>query len=124
MTIGGNAGGDPDPTNTVFPNQYLVDYVRIYQVDTLNSIVQEEGKEVNIYPNPLRTGSLNIEHVKLNGQVQVFDLLGRLKYISVFDNSGIETIDLQHLSKGTYILKIIDDNADLIQLEKLIIYYL
>ncbi|MEQ8518001.1 MAG: family 16 glycosylhydrolase [Cytophagales bacterium] len=36
LAVGGNAPGNPD-ANTIFPNQMLVDYIRIYSKDDLNA---------------------------------------------------------------------------------------
>ncbi len=62
--------------------------------------------ETNIYPNPLNTGSWNLEVKKdlLGGTVEIFDNNGRLVYKSEIRNQKSE-IQLE-IAKGIYLLKI------------------
>ena len=38
LAVGGNLPGDPD-SSTVFPQQYVIDYVRVYQVESAPPMV-------------------------------------------------------------------------------------
>jgi len=67
-----------------------------------------------IYPNP-STGKItmsipDLEHSK--GKIEVYDLLGRNTFIEEYVNTGSSDlqIDLSTLSKGNYILKVLNKN--------------
>ena len=79
LAVGGNWPGSPDGS-TVFPQEMVIDYVRVYQ-DGVNGLDQEssDAKLEQNYPNPFDdyssiTFSLREEqHVLL----EVYDALGR-----------------------------------------------
>ncbi len=50
LAVGGNWPGIPD-ASTVFPAEMVVDYVRVYQQNTIG-IEEETTQEINCYPNP------------------------------------------------------------------------
>ncbi|KAA3645132.1 MAG: T9SS C-terminal target domain-containing protein, partial [Bacteroidetes bacterium] len=88
-----------------------------------------ENKDVNeielsIYPNP-NNGSFNFElnnNGKVNGQIQVYDVVGKLVYQeNIQSESGIviKQIDLNVDAQGIYFLKF--SNGDFIQNERIII---
>ncbi|MCB0802886.1 MAG: T9SS type A sorting domain-containing protein, partial [Flavobacteriales bacterium] len=76
------------------------------------------------YPNP-NNGSFNFElnnNGKVNGQIQVYDVVGKLVYQeNIQSESGIviKQIDLNVDAQGIYFLKF--SNGDFIQNERIII---
>ena len=84
-----------------FPTQYIVDYARVYQLNT-NLAVNEIGKEdvVQIYPNPAKN-SLTINYLNSNPKFKLFDTSGKL----LIKGNGSE-VDLSTLSKGIYFIKV------------------
>ncbi|MFY8020437.1 MAG: endonuclease [Bacteroidia bacterium] len=63
---------------------------------------------LNVYPNPLGSGRLYIEGLMMGSSIGIFDLNGRKVYEELACNSN--TLDLQFLSSGVYVLQVINDN--------------
>ena len=66
-----------------------------------------------IYPNP-STGIYTLEYkfFQPNAELEVFDLNGKLVHISVYKvTKGKYVLDLSHVSKGVYFLKVEGDNT-------------
>lgn len=114
--VGGNWPGSPDST-TVFPQEMLVDYVRVYKADTSTNITQARFDDIKMYPNPainniyfenLPSTPLSISIVDLNG-----------KYISS-QNLQSDTYDCSHLNEGLYLIEI-SDGSRAIDRQKLFI---
>jgi beta-glucanase (GH16 family) len=116
VAVGGTWPGNPDQT-TVFPQEMVIDYVRVYQDQELVSIDNEEDIPDSFdlhqnYPNPFNPDT-NISfdlreysHVTL----EVFDIMGR-HVATVADNTfeaGSHTVrfDARGLGSGTYIYRL------------------
>lgn len=98
LAIGSNGG---DPTNSIFPIIYEVDYFRIYQEDTSGTKDMLNSK-LNVYPNPVRD-VLKIESETLVNSVQILDVTGKLIFDKeVFDNE----VNVQNMQSGIYYLRI------------------
>lgn len=69
-----------------------------------------ENKELILYPNPV-SNYLNIDTNKKIDLISVYNLQGQL----VLENKRSETINVESLASGQYIIKIISDNAAQIQ---------
>ncbi len=72
------------------------------------SIVEKQLSNIKIYPNPT-TGQLTITNYELrDGNVEVFDIMGRNVYLSTRSpvHSSTITIDISHLPTGIYFIKI------------------
>lgn len=59
----------------------------------------------NVYPNP-SMGLITIDQLVLGAELSVFDLKGQLVYKKENLNSGSNSIDLQMLNSGNYIVEI------------------
>jgi beta-glucanase (GH16 family) len=120
LAVGGNWPGYPD-TTTKFPQEYIIDYVRVYQKDPTSIEEQEdyqpEGFLLNQnYPNPFNSQTvINYEisrasHIKLS----LHDLLGRTVDILVNQEQGpgvySVAFDAEGLSSGSYIYSLNTDN--------------
>ncbi len=105
----GAAGGSVN--NLTFPTQYLVDYVRVYQINNLLAINEVQKKElVRVYPNPFKN-KLNIDCENSNPNFKLFDVSGK----TLLKGSGSK-IDLNELKKGLYFIKV--DNFEPIKIVK------
>ena len=97
----GAAGGSV--ANLAFPTQYLVDYVRVYQLGT-NLTVNEVEKQdaVRVYPNPVKN-ILTIEYTSNNDKpnYKLYDISGKL----LLEGSGSK-VDLSELKNGIYFIKV------------------
>lgn len=95
----GAAGGKVD--NLSFPTQYLVDYVRVYQINNSLAINEVQKKEsVRVYPNPFKN-KLNIDCENSNPIFKLNDVNGR----TLLKGTGSK-IDVNELKKGLYFIKV------------------
>lgn len=102
--------GDPFPSNRIpdiGPQEFLA-YVSILPEINENSNVLSSGSKsnidntINIYPNPVKT-ILNINTKNDIKNMSLFDINGNLILLSHKNNN---TVNLESLSSGVYILKI------------------
>ena len=70
-------------------------------VTVLWDVIQENGKEIKIYPNPAK-GTLHIEGTDIL-QVELFNIVGQ-KVLSI--NEGFESIKLDQLPNGLYFVRL------------------
>lgn len=101
LALGGNSGGDV--TKATFPNQYLVDYVRVYQLKPTLSTddFYTKGKS-KIHPNPA-TEVLYIDNSNSYTKFKIFNPLGKL----IQKGEGTK-IDVQNLTSGIYFIQVDD----------------
>ncbi|PQJ77128.1 T9SS type A sorting domain-containing protein [Polaribacter glomeratus] len=72
--------------------------------------------EIGIYPNPVSNGTLFINS-KTNTSLEIYSVLGK----KVLEKSSVsKSVDVSHLAKGCYILKIKNEN-NAVQTKKLMI---
>jgi len=92
--------GAPD-NNTVFPSQFEIDYIRVYQRDT--TTFYDTECQVYLYPNPTTNNIM----IKCNNmtQVKIFNVMGQEIYTSSLSANAIE-IDVTHFAKGVYIIEV------------------
>jgi len=81
-----------------------------------------EKISINIYPNPNNTGIVNIDinDNSLNSNkyyLSIFSMQGQI----VFEGNYKQKINLQHLTKGVYIVKIMDKHNNINIIKKLIL---
>lgn len=76
---------------------------------TPNSTRDLAGTAVEVYPNPA-AGRYRIANAPSLQQVEVFSMTGRSVYRSRI-SSG-DWLDIQHLPKGSYLLRMIDENRE------------
>jgi len=79
VAVGGNWPGSPN-ASTVFPSEMTVDYIRVYQQNTIG-VEEETTQEINCYPNPAYN-VFNVENPFLSPTFtcKIFALDGRLIY--------------------------------------------
>lgn len=76
----------------------------------------EELNDANNYrltvaPNPANGfANITVDHSIVNGNIELFDLLGHLLYATPYQESGV-TIDTHSFDKGIYIIKARTDNG-------------
>jgi hypothetical protein len=80
---------------------------RVWGIDSIKLGITNNTKEtqVMVYPNPAQE-VLNIQGVEIGSSIMLYDLMGKLVLQKVCD-STITRLDIEHLTKGTYTLKII-----------------
>jgi beta-glucanase (GH16 family) len=102
LAVGGNWPGYPD-TTTPFPSSMWVDYVRVYQPATANSLNNQQGSAVSVFPNPA-SSSVTIQCDGNPDRIRIADASGR----TVLETSSLQagkTIDVSGLERGMYVLE-------------------
>lgn len=98
-------------SNLSFPTQYIVDYARVYQLDTSLSVNEfQKGNPVKIHPNPVKD-MLNIKYPDGASNFKMYDVSGKL----LVQGSGTQ-VDLSDFQKGIYFIKV--QNSEAIQFIK------
>jgi carboxypeptidase T len=91
-----------------FDGFYFDDFkVNLLQNTTLavgNNVVSPFG----IYPNPANS-VLNITTIKIDYKIKIFNLQGQLLF-SKENNNGIQTIDVNFLKTGMYLIELKSDS--------------
>ncbi|MDO9257398.1 MAG: T9SS type A sorting domain-containing protein [Bacteroidales bacterium] len=94
----------------------FMDEVRISNVvrGFINTGIKETAnKEVfSIYPNP-SNGNIHIIWPKglSKGQIRVMDITGKTVYTNLLPNSSDNTLNLNHLKKGIYLIQLTDNKS-------------
>lgn len=100
-----------DPKTATYPDSFVVDYVRVYQMDytdTTSSAAPIHRSSIQLYPNPVKEqlhvnwGSSSDEEL---ANVSILNTAGqiRMKFASVENHSSLYLGDLE---KGVYVLNI------------------
>ncbi len=111
LAVGGNWPGYPN-TTTVFPAEYVIDYVRIYKDQNELGLTDKVLDQVTIYPNPA-SNILYIENLPadLTSEFQVLNMEGRVCLQSELNSNAHKQIDVSVLNDGMYLLKITANNG-------------
>lgn len=73
------------------------------------SVIANFGVKIIAYPNPVKEKvNVVLEKVYRNLSAIIYDKTGRIVYQSNFENTQEFSIDMNHLSVGTYFLKLMD----------------
>ena len=91
-------------SNTVFPNQMEIDYVRVYQENLTNSINIDDKNKYIVFPNPandvLTIQSKNVSRIK------IFNIHGNIVLSKNVNNN--KKVDISILNKGMYLVELED----------------
>ncbi|MEO1259824.1 MAG: family 16 glycosylhydrolase [Bacteroidota bacterium] len=85
-----------------------VDYVRIYQENTVSATKTADQLDLKYYPNPA-TGILNIELPTGDSQIAIYDANGKLIFTTTFSNSLFK-YDMSALSAGMYFVEVVNED--------------
>jgi len=89
-------------SNTVFPNQIEIDYVRVYQKNITGTTILN-NKKPTIFPNP--TSDFFVLDEQDFNYIKIFNIEGRL----IFENILYTTkVDVNFLDPGVYIIELYD----------------
>jgi len=101
-------------SNTVFPNQMEIDYVRVYQEsplsieDTINTHIK---KTLKIYPNPVKN-EINLISEELITKIKLYDYQGKLV---LEKNNDVKFIKVSSLNSGIYFIEVFMNNYKSLQ---------
>ncbi|HQB78321.1 MAG TPA: family 16 glycosylhydrolase [Tenuifilaceae bacterium] len=109
FAVGGNWGGAQGVDETIFPQTYQIDYVRVYNTNpTSVNDTQVEASTISATPNP--TSGLVTVRVQGNAPerstISVFDMVGNTVIAPFISNNQYTTLDLSHLNAGLYLVKV------------------
>ena len=94
-------GEDAPDENTIFPAEFEVDYIRVYQRDTIEQ--NDFECEVFLFPNPV-SSVLNIKKNRMT-MIYIKNIHGQVLYKK--EVSGDETeVDVSNFSKGMYFVEV------------------
>lgn len=111
VAIGGNWPGYPDGTAT-FPATMEVQYIRLYELNTLSASTNENTERVSLYPVPAQDVlNIDFENVGNARRVHIFNAEGR-HIASHIANGEKLVLDTQSWSSGLYIVQVWADNGD------------
>jgi len=82
---------------------------------------QKNNQEINIYPNPVQN-IVNIEIISQKTKyfdIEIYNIQGKLIFMKQYKTSPL-SIDISNLSNGIYMLKIKDENGNIIKNDKII----
>lgn len=104
LAVGGDWPGYPDGT-TVFPADFVVDYVRVYKDQAELTVNELQQNAINVYPNPT-DGLLTIEGLTQETSLNytIYSMDGDLLEQNSLDFS--KTIDINQLASGMYVLQL------------------
>ena len=95
----GAAGGSV--TNLTFPTQYLVDYVRVYQLNSNLAVNKAKNDTItSVYPNPVKN-VFTINYSNSNAKYKVYDVSGKI----LITGTGSK-IDVSKLKNGIYFIRV------------------
>lgn len=97
----------PDSTNTDGIRYYLVDYNET--IVGINEVNRNENTSIKIYPNPNKTGKVNLSWSSMDSQswhLNIYDSQGKVVFETSISQGNTESqITLPQLHKGSYILR-------------------
>lgn len=120
VAVGGNWPGNPDDT-TVFPQEMVVDYVRVYQDPTVTSVEQEVSQPEAIrlsqnFPNPFNpTTQIGFTLTETNHvNLEVYNVMGQRVATLVDETRSVGehsvTFDASALPSGVYTYRLTSGN--------------
>jgi beta-glucanase (GH16 family) len=103
------AGTGAPNSSTVFPSQFEIDYIRVYQRDT--SKIIDTDCQVLLFPNPV-TNDLFIESNNMTS-IKIENVLGQILYSSSLNTNETE-VNVSTYGKGVYIVIVQTSNGVLV----------
>ena len=91
-------------SNTVFPNQMEIDYVRVYQENLTNSINIDNKNIYTVFPNPAND-VLTIQGKNVSS-IKIFNIHGDIVLSKNINNN--KKVDVSILNKGMYLVELED----------------
>ena len=89
-------------SNTVFPNQMEIDYVRVYQENLTNSINIDDKNKYIVFPNPAND-VLTIQGKNVSS-IKIFNIHGNIVFSKNVNNN--KKVDISILNKGMYLVEL------------------
>lgn len=111
VAVGGNWPGNPD-ASTVFPATMEVDYVRVYQLETVDVPEINETPVLSVYPNPVKdVVAISFKNYQANSQYSVYNAIGLLIASGTL-TSQWNVLDTKNWPQGVYFLHIRNETEE------------
>ncbi|MDR0546004.1 MAG: family 16 glycosylhydrolase [Dysgonamonadaceae bacterium] len=107
FAVGGDWGGAQGVDESIWPQEFLIDYVRVYQKST-ETALKNAGNEVFTISS-LNSGELEIKASSYPFNIDIYSVSGQ-KQLSQQVNVENTKIDISSLSLGVYVISISDGN--------------
>lgn len=104
LAVGGNWPGYPDGT-TVFPADFVVDYVRVYKDQAELTVDELSSQHLRVFPNPAND-KIVLEGIALSNELNytIYALNG--SQLTENTSANTNTIDVSKLDQGIYMLEV------------------
>ena len=100
----------PGVTQNFVQSTMEVDYVRVYQENTLNTANSTNFPEIKLYPNPV-TDNLTIERSEnTNATAEIYSILGQKLHTCVLKEEATH-IDVADFQNGIYLIVVISETG-------------
>jgi beta-glucanase (GH16 family) len=96
-------------SSTVFPNQFEIDYIRVYQRDTAQ--ILDIQCQVILFPNPVADNIFVLSNNMTN--IKIINVLGQIMYSSPLNTNETE-VNVRNYGKGVYIVIVETSNGFLV----------
>ena len=111
VAVGGNWPGNPD-ASTVFPATLEVDYVRVYQLESVEVPEINETPVLSVYPNPVKdVVAISFKNYQANSQYSVYNAIGLLIASGTL-TSQWNVLDTKNWPQGVYFLHIRNETEE------------
>ncbi|MDR0733103.1 MAG: family 16 glycosylhydrolase [Dysgonamonadaceae bacterium] len=105
FAVGGDWGGLEGVNNTIWPQEFLIDYVRVYQKMDATPIADVPDKPVSVFSRSQNEWTICSQSSKPLC-ADVYSLSGQKRLTHIV--RGTQTVDVSSLSRGVYIIRIYD----------------
>jgi len=98
----------PDIDTNLQKAELLIDYIRVYQTDTLTGFntIEKGANKVEIYPNPSSEAIwISLAQELIGGEIEIVNLVGNT-VLQMGIAKASQQIDIQNLPKGIYIISL------------------
>lgn len=117
------AGDTLVATNVIFTNINYASYIELPLVDFTGNLNETafSSSEINIFPNPCNNEVFISEKINTSVEIYLYDITGRYikNFNCIIENNPV-SLDLHDLKAGIYIMKISDNNGNIISVHKLL----
>jgi beta-glucanase (GH16 family) len=106
LAVGGNWGGAKGIDNSIFPQTFEIDYVRIYQMHGLEINKSTSGDLIKVSPNPVKD-KIRIyldDNIVNRTRATVYDSSGIMVFPPSICKSNITEIDFSTFKPGAYLV--------------------
>ncbi len=111
VAVGGNWPGSPN-ASTPFPAILEVDYIRVFELNTLNVADDSADEDVRIFPVPTKDLLyFNLGRMNTLSQIDIYDMHGRLMHAFTAGTS-LFSVDVSSWKTGMYLIKIKSSDSD------------